>query len=49
MKFSKDTYADVREVCEVATSWLAHSVEKNLTKAMEREERKESSHRKGSA
>jgi hypothetical protein len=42
-KFNKAVFTNVTEVCEVASSWLLHRIEKDLVKGMEREERK---HRK---
>jgi hypothetical protein len=40
VKFTKGIYGVVLEVVEVANSWLLHRVEKDLLRAMKREERK---------
>jgi len=40
LKFTKGIYGVVYEVADVANSWLLHRVEKNLLKAMKREEKK---------
>jgi hypothetical protein len=39
LKFTKGVYGIVYEVCDVATSWLLHRVERSLLKAMEREKK----------
>ncbi len=40
LKFTKGLYGVVYEIAEVANSWLLHRVEKNLLKAMKKEEKK---------
>lgn len=40
LKFTKGVYGVVDEVLDVANSWLLHRVEKNLLKAMKKEEKK---------
>ena len=40
LKFTKGVYGVVDEVIDVANSWLLHRVEKNLLKAMKKEEKK---------
>jgi hypothetical protein len=42
LKFTKGVYGVVDEGIEVANSWLLHRVEKNLMKAMKKEEKKNS-------
>lgn len=40
LKFTKSVYGVVDEVIDVANSWLLHRVDKNLLKAMKKEEKK---------
>jgi hypothetical protein len=40
LKFTKGVYGVVEEVIDVANSWPLHRVEKNLTTAMKKEEKK---------
>ena len=43
LKFTKGVYGVADEVIDVANSWLLHRVEKDLLKAMKREEKKKPS------
>jgi hypothetical protein len=47
LRFTKGVYNVVDEVVDVANSWLLHRVEKNLLKAMKREEERKKTSKRG--